>query len=105
MRTASCPGMSSTRVDDVVSDAGRTEGRSRFHHDIAICSCSCKRAMGSYHSIGTDGALKVRPNGEAQPPADEYGVLDQYDEQHESGFQKRRDSAGRLERNVSRHCE
>jgi hypothetical protein len=42
------------------------------------------------------------PNGEAQPPADEYGVLKRYGGQHETTFQKSPDSAGRLERNVRR---
>lgn len=48
------------------------------------------------------GKALLQANGEAQPPADEYGVLNRYGEPHETGFQNRRDSAGRLERNVGR---
>jgi hypothetical protein len=49
-----------------------------------------------------NGSGGTAANGEAQPPADEYGVLNRYGEPHETGFQNRRDSAGRLERNVGR---
>jgi hypothetical protein len=45
-------------------------------------------------------ALNVRPNGEAQPPAEGYGVLKRYNGRHETDSQKRPSSAGRLERNV-----
>ena len=41
-----------------------------------------------------------RPNGEAQPPADGDDVVKLYGGRHETAFQNRRDSAGRLERNV-----
>jgi len=44
--------------------------------------------------------LAWRPNGEAQPPADGGEVVERYSEQHTADFQKRHDSAGRLERNV-----
>ncbi len=46
----------------------------------------------------------LTPNGEAQPPADEYSVLKRYNDRHETRFQKRRDLAGRLERHVGPHA-
>jgi hypothetical protein len=45
-----------------------------------------------------------RPNGEAQPPTDEYGGVRRHNVRHKIGFQKRRDSAPRLERNLGRLC-
>jgi len=49
-----------------------------------------------------DTVAQGPPNGEAQPPAEGYGVVKQYNRRHETDFQKRPDSAGRLERNVGR---
>jgi len=58
-----------------------------------------------YDSISNSGYASTElmerpPNDEAQPPAEGDGVVKRYDGKHEPDFQKRRDSAGRLERNV-----
>jgi hypothetical protein len=42
------------------------------------------------------------PNGQARPPADEYGLLKRSDEQHETTFQIGSDTTGWLERSVGR---
>ena len=47
--------------------------------------------------MGVEG---LRPNGEAQPPADGDGCVERYSAQHETAFQNGSDLAGRLERNV-----
>jgi hypothetical protein len=54
----------------------------------------------NYHKFTITGLSP--PNGGAQPPADGAEAGERYGEQHESDSQKRRASAGRLERHVGR---
>ena len=89
----------------IVVDADSGDSMKRTHRQIALCNSKREGFRDNVPGLSSDEqwcGMVARSNGEAQPPADEYGVLNRYGEPHETGFQNRRDSAGRLERNVGR---